>query len=109
MLIRLVLVIPLLVTVFLLHVSGTALILIHIARITVIGLVMLFGSSFRARHAHPNGDKGGLARLRRRTGSPKAAPNISVDETLTSGLNESEGGVHHPAQDVLLVNNDKAG
>jgi hypothetical protein len=49
MLVRLALLLPLLVTVFLLHVSGTDLVLIHIARIALIGLAVLAGSKLRAR------------------------------------------------------------
>ena len=41
-------------------------------------------------------------------GSAKTAPNVSVDETLTSGLYETEVGIHHPRQDLLLNDNDKA-
>jgi hypothetical protein len=41
-------------------------------------------------------------------GSAKTAPNVSVDETLTSGLYETEVGIHHPHQDLLLNDNYKA-
>jgi hypothetical protein len=49
MLIRLAFLVPLLVAVFLLHVSGTALVAVHIARIVVIGLAVLIAGSLRSR------------------------------------------------------------
>jgi hypothetical protein len=41
-------------------------------------------------------------------GSAKTALNVSVDETLTCGLYETEVGIHHPHQDLLPNNNDTA-
>ena len=51
MLVRLAFLVPLLVAVFLLHVSGTALVVIRIARIVVIGLVVVIAGGLRARRA----------------------------------------------------------
>lgn len=41
-------------------------------------------------------------------GSAKTAPNGSVVETLTPGLCETHAEIHHPHQDLLLNDNDKA-
>ena len=41
-------------------------------------------------------------------GPAKTAPNVSVDETLTSGLYETQVEIHHPDQDLPLNDNDKA-
>lgn len=49
MYLRLAFLVPLLVAVFLFHVSGTALVAIRIARIVVVALVLLIASRFRAR------------------------------------------------------------
>ena len=51
MLVRLAFLVPLLVTVFVLHVSGTALVAMRIVRIVVIGLAVLIAAGLRARHA----------------------------------------------------------
>jgi len=51
MLVRLAFLVPLLVAVFLLHVSGTALVVIRIARIVVIGLAVLIAAGLRSRRA----------------------------------------------------------
>jgi len=52
MLVRLGFLVPLLAAVFLLHVSGTALVVIRIVRIVVIGLAVLIAAGLRARRAH---------------------------------------------------------
>ena len=49
MLIRLALLVPLLVAVLVLHVSGTALVAVHIARIVVIGLASVIAGGLRSR------------------------------------------------------------
>lgn len=49
LLLRLAFLVPLLVAVFLLHVSGAALVVIRIARIVVIGLAVLVAGGLRAR------------------------------------------------------------
>ncbi len=51
MLVRLAFLVPLLAAVFLLHVSGTALVVIRIVRIVVIGLAVLIAGGLRARRA----------------------------------------------------------
>jgi hypothetical protein len=51
MYLRLAFLVPLLVAVFLFHVSGTALVAIRIARIVVVALVLLVASRFRARRS----------------------------------------------------------
>lgn len=58
MLARLVFLAGILVAVFALHVSGTALAILHIARLAVIGLVILAAGRLRARRAreHPDPD-----------------------------------------------------
>jgi hypothetical protein len=53
MLIRLALLVPLLVAVLVLHVSGMALIVVHIARIVVIGLAVLIAGGLRSRRGRP--------------------------------------------------------
>lgn len=53
LLIRLALLIPLLVAVFILHVSGTALVIVHIARIALIVALALIGGRFRASRPEP--------------------------------------------------------
>ncbi|MGO9973644.1 MAG: hypothetical protein ACLP01_12750 [Solirubrobacteraceae bacterium] len=59
MLVRLAFLVPLLVAVFLLHVSGTALVVIRIARIVVIGLAVLIATGLRSRRARaPRGPDG---------------------------------------------------
>jgi hypothetical protein len=56
MLVRLAFLVPLLVAVFALHVSGTALVVIRIVRIVVIGLAVLIAGGLRARRARaPHG------------------------------------------------------
>lgn len=69
LLLRLALLIPLLVAVFILHVGGTALVIVHIARIALIVALALIGGRFRARRsrgplpaaplAHPAGRASG--------------------------------------------------
>jgi small-conductance mechanosensitive channel len=49
MLIRLVFLVPLLIAVFVLHVSGTALVAVHIARILVIALAVVIAAGMRSR------------------------------------------------------------
>ena len=39
---------------------------------------------------------------------PKTGPNQSADETWPAGLSETPSVIHHPHQDLLLNNNDKA-
>jgi hypothetical protein len=51
MLIRLALLVALLVAVFVLHVSGTALVVVHIVRIVVIALAVLIAGGLRSRRA----------------------------------------------------------
>jgi hypothetical protein len=59
MLVRFAFLVPLLVAVFLLHVSGTALVVIRIARIVVIGLAFLIAAGLRSRRARPPRGPGG--------------------------------------------------
>jgi hypothetical protein len=51
MLVRLAFLVPLLVAVFVLHVSGTALVVIRIVRIVMIGLAVVIVAGLRARRA----------------------------------------------------------
>jgi hypothetical protein len=51
MLMRLAFLIPILVAVFVLHASGTALVIMHIARIAVVALVALLGGWLRTRRS----------------------------------------------------------
>ncbi len=51
MLLRFALLVPLLVAVFLLHVSGTDLVIIRIARIALIAALVVIGGWFRARRS----------------------------------------------------------
>lgn len=50
-LIRLALLIPILVAVFILHVSGTTLVIVHIARIVLIASLLLIGGWLRAHRS----------------------------------------------------------
>jgi len=68
MLLRLAFLVPLLVAVFVLHVSGTALVATRIVRIVVIGLAVVIAAGLRARRARPpRGPEG-------RAGRDQAAP-----------------------------------
>ena len=59
MFVRLGFLVPLLVAVFVLHVSGTALVVIRIVRIVVIGLAVLIAGGLRARRVRaPRGSDG---------------------------------------------------
>ncbi|MGP0052556.1 MAG: hypothetical protein ACLPZR_27465 [Solirubrobacteraceae bacterium] len=51
MLVRLAFLVPLLVAVFLLHVSGTVLVVIRIVRIVVIGVAVVIAGRLRGRRA----------------------------------------------------------